>query len=164
MCRRCCRRGQGVAGGRNIQNRISASFREVLLVVLGVHVCAALQQNIAGIDLASTSGFVKGCVAAADAVRSSGRPQYSKPYFSIIERGITRCSSRSRLRRSSAKNRRYRHCRYERTSEGVCCRCRHGDKHAAKQKQQLQHYNSITSAWADYTSFLAHASVGSTMR
>jgi hypothetical protein len=55
-------------GYRNIQNRISASLRGILLLVLGVYVCATLQQNIAGIDLAGTSGVVKGCIAAADAV------------------------------------------------------------------------------------------------
>ncbi len=63
-----CRRGQGVAGDRNIQNRISASFRGVLLVALSVHVCAVLQQNIARSGTAFLSGEVKGCEAAADAV------------------------------------------------------------------------------------------------
>ena len=37
--------------------------------------------------------------------RSSGRPQYLTPHFSIIHRGITRWTWRSRLRRSSAEYR-----------------------------------------------------------
>jgi hypothetical protein len=38
--------------------------------------------------------------------KSNGPPQCSRPYFIIIQRGITICSGRSRLRRSSAEPRR----------------------------------------------------------
>jgi hypothetical protein len=52
---------------RNIQN--SAIFRGISHVVLGVHVCAALQQNLARIDETEGSGVVKGSFAPADAVK-----------------------------------------------------------------------------------------------
>jgi hypothetical protein len=87
-----------------------------------------LDGGLQGSALAAAQGVRSTRIRSAREVRSSGRPQYSEPYFSIIERGITDCSWRSRLRRSSAEYRRYRHCRYERRREGVCRRCRRGEK------------------------------------
>ena len=58
-----------LTGDRNIKNHISASIRGVLPHPLGVHVRATLQQKFAGIDIAVHSGVVKGCCAAADAVK-----------------------------------------------------------------------------------------------
>jgi hypothetical protein len=60
----------------------------VLLFVLGVHVCAALQKNIACIDEAVGSGVMKRCFATADAVKE-GRQQRLKLNFSSMQRGIT---------------------------------------------------------------------------
>ena len=88
MCGRC-RHGQGVAGDRNIQNRISASFTGVLHVVLGVHVCAVLQQNIARSGTAVNSGEVKGCAVAADAV-SNTRQNNIQPTPALQFNGISR--------------------------------------------------------------------------
>jgi hypothetical protein len=66
---RPCKRGQRVTGDRNIKKSISASFRGVLLVVLGIHVCAVLQQNLADFGGAFMSGFVEGCFASAEEVK-----------------------------------------------------------------------------------------------
>jgi hypothetical protein len=73
-------------------------LRGVLQVVLGVYVCAALQQNIAGIDLAVISGEVKGCAAAADAVcdKHAAKNKHPTPalQFNDISRGRLLAASR----------------------------------------------------------------------
>jgi hypothetical protein len=85
---RLCRGGQRVTGDRDIKKSISASFRGVLLVVDGVHVCAVLQQNLAKTDevdkigpfeMDVKSGNVKGCTAAADSVTNTRQKKNSQP-------------------------------------------------------------------------------------
>ncbi len=67
---------------------------DVLPFVFGVHVCTALQQNLACIYSAVFSGEVKGCPAAADAVTNTLQTKNTHYYMPSLAR--TRAGSTMR--------------------------------------------------------------------